>query len=231
MDDRRFGRGLRELRRRRKWRQVDLAAVARVSRQFVSKVERGLLEGADLARIRRIADALGVRVQFTIIGDGGEIDRLIDRGHARLHELAARMFRALPEWISEPEVSFSIYGERGIIDVVAWHPVRRALLIIELKTSFVDISALIGAMDRRRRLARRIARERGWDPATVSVWVIVEDTPANHRTLARHATVLRSAFPVDGRTMRAWLRQPVRPVAALSFLSVSTVGGDRRIVG
>ena len=33
-----------------------------------------------------------------------------------------------------PEVSFSIYGERGVIDMLLWHPARRALLVVELKT-------------------------------------------------------------------------------------------------
>ena len=43
-----------------------------------------------------------------------------------------------------PEVSFSIYGERGVIDILAWHPGRRALLIIELKTDIVDVNELVG---------------------------------------------------------------------------------------
>jgi hypothetical protein len=33
--------------------------------------------------------------------------------------------------------------------------------------------------------------------------------------------MLRSAFPDDGRAMAAWLREPVRPVASLSFLTVA----------
>lgn len=33
-----------------------------------------------------------------------------------------------------PEVSFSIYGQRGVIDILAWHAATRSLLVIELKT-------------------------------------------------------------------------------------------------
>ncbi len=63
---------------------------------------------------------------------------------------------------SRPEVSFAVYGERGVIDILAWHPGERALLVIELKTEIVDIQDLIGTVDRKRRLARVVARDRGW---------------------------------------------------------------------
>jgi hypothetical protein len=135
-----------------------------------------------------------------------------------MHEAVAQMFDALDGWLTVPEVSFSYYGERGIIDVVAWHPARRTLLIIELKTEIVDVSDLIGTMDRRARLAWQIARDRGWRPESVSVWVVVADSRTNRRRLSAFATVLRRAFPADGRAMRAWLRSPGQRIAALSFL-------------
>ena len=46
-----------------------------------------------------------------------------------MHEIVARYFLGLPAWIVEPEVSFSIYGERGVIDILAWHPTSRILLL------------------------------------------------------------------------------------------------------
>ena len=64
----------------------------------------------------------------------------------------------------EPEVSFSIYGERGIIDILAWHPSRRMLLVIELKTEIVEVNEMLGTLDRRRRLAIDIARQAGLGP-------------------------------------------------------------------
>ena len=86
----------------------------------------------------------------------------------------ARWFgKGLPAWVLAPEVSYSIYGEHGVIDILAWHPDRRALLVIELKTDIVDVNDLAGSADRRRRLARKIVAEKGWDPVTVSVWVVV----------------------------------------------------------
>lgn len=116
-----------------------------------------------------------------------------------------------------PEVSFAIYRERGIIDIVAWHPGKRAILVIELKTDIADVNELIGRVDVKRRLVRQIVRDRGWDPLTVSTWVIVASGRTNRARMAAHRSVLRSAFPTDGRAFRAWLRDPVGEVAAISM--------------
>jgi hypothetical protein len=58
-----------------------------------------------------------------------------------------------------PDASFSIYGERGVVDIVAWHAASRSLLIIELKTLLVDPQELVATMDRRVRLGGQIACE------------------------------------------------------------------------
>lgn len=223
-----MGLVVKTLRQRKRWRQEDLARLARVSRQLVGRIEAGRIDGVDVRRLRRVAGAVGARVEYQIRWPGEDIDRLLNARHAAMHEAMARVFRELEEWIAVPEVSFSIFGERGVIDIVAWNPRRRALLIVELKTALVDVNDLMGTMDRRRRLARRIARDHGWDPRTVSVWVVLADTPTNRRRLAAHATVLRAAFPADGRTMRGWLRNPSTAVSALSFLSIATLGGVSR---
>jgi hypothetical protein len=34
----------------------------------------------------------------------------------------ARYLSWLPGWVFEPEVAFAIYRERGIVDILAWHP-------------------------------------------------------------------------------------------------------------
>ena len=116
-----------------------------------------------------------------------------------------------------------MYGERGVIDVLAYHGERRALLVIELKTDLVDVQGLLGSVDRYRRLARGIARDRGWEVASVSVWVLMRDTDTNRRRVAAHATVLRAALPLEGWRMRRWLRTPEGAVAGLSFLADARV--------
>jgi hypothetical protein len=151
----------------------------------------------------------------------GDLDRLLNSRHSALHESVARMFRTrLPAWILSPEVSFAVYGERGVIDILAWHPGRRALLVVELKTDLADMNELVGTFDRKRRLARQVALERGWDPLSVSGWLIVVGSRTNRRRVAAHESMLRAAFPDEGPAIRGWLRDPVTTVSALSFWSV-----------
>jgi hypothetical protein len=130
-------------------------------------------------------------------------------------------------WVFSPEVSFSIYGERRIVDVLAWHAVRRALLVIELKTAIVDVQELVGTVDRKRRLAPRIGRERGWHPAQVGVWVAVLGGRTTRRRIEAHRAMLRAAFPTDGRRIAAWLHDPRDPIAALSMWPEATQGSTR----
>ena len=217
MDDQRFGSVVRSVRLKKRWRQVDLAKAANVSPSTISRVERGHLDQLSLETIRKVARALDVRVDLVARWRAGDLDRLLNARHSKLHELVARMFRdELPGWVLRPETSFAIYAERGVIDILAWHAGRRALLVIELKTDIADVNELIGVVDRKRRLAPEVVAPFGWEPATVSVWVIVADGRTNRARIAVHNAMLRTAFPVDGRSMRAWLRDPAGAVAALS---------------
>lgn len=180
-------------------------------------MERGHLESLSLASLRSVAAVLDVRLDIVPRWRGGDLDRLLNARHSAMHEDVARCFLALPGWVAQPEVSFSIFGERGAIDVLAWHPGRRALLVIELKTEIVDVQELLGTLDRKRRLSPTIARERGWDAEVVSTWLVVLAGRTNRRRVAMHASVLRSVLPDDGRRVRGWLRGPVGQLHALSF--------------
>jgi len=226
MTDLRFGGVIRFLRVRRRWRQRDLAERAGISQTMVSRLERGHLSEATLDTIRRVAAALDLRVDVVGRWRGGELDRLLASGHSALHESVAAHLRTLAGWQFASEVSFAHFAERGVIDILAWHEPSRALLVIELKTEFVDLNELIGTLDRKRRNAAQIARERGWldQAASVSVWVIVSDTSMNRHRARDHRTMLSTAYPLDGRAIRPWLRRPDGAVACLSFWPVSRPG-------
>jgi len=228
VDDRQVGAAIRALRIRRRWRQSDVARTANVSREMVGRIERGSLGSVPLERLRRVADALGARFDTAVRWQGGDLGRLLSARHSAMHEAMAQFLLALGSWVSEPEVSFSVYGERGVIDVLAWHPSSRTVLVIELKTELVDLNETMGTLDRKRRLADGLARDRGWDPVAVGVWLAIAESRTNRRALATHATVLRSKYPADGRSIRAWLRHPVGPIVGLSFLPDVGVVTSRR---
>ena len=230
MDDVRLGQLLRAARIRRGWRQVDVAARAGVGRTVISDVERGQLGTISIRSLRKIAAALEVRLDLVARWRGGDGERLVSARHSALTELEARRLIGLG-WLVRPEVSFSIYGERGVIDLLAWHPELRALLVIEIKSEIVDIGELLGTLDRKRRLAATIAAEFRWSPASVSVWVLVAESRTNRRRVAQHVVALRAALPGDGRALRSWLRHPSRPHSGLAFVPFVAVGGTRTGMG
>jgi transcriptional regulator with XRE-family HTH domain len=117
MDRWRFGRAIRALRSRRDWRQEDLASKARLSPSVAGRIERGELQRIAWADLVALVEALDARLELDVRWRSEGLDRLIDESHALTVDAAARMFRAAG-WETEVEVSFSIYGERGSIDIV-----------------------------------------------------------------------------------------------------------------
>jgi transcriptional regulator with XRE-family HTH domain len=222
MDELEIGRAVRRLRHRLGWRQSDVAERAGVSASTVSLIERGA-RNVTLGTLRRVGRPLELRIDIVLRWRGGELFHLLAAGHARMAEEVARRLEAAG-WEVRPEVSFSHFGERGVVDLVAWNAACRAILLIELKTELVDIGDLLSTMDRRRRLASVIGAAFGWEPDVIGSWVVLTDSRTNRRRLADHATVLRAAFPMDGRSVAGWLLDPSTPAAALWFLPFDDEG-------
>lgn len=228
MDEARVGRTIRAIRIRRGWRQLDLALAAHGSRDAVSRIERGRLDEVSVATLERLCRALDASLDIRIRWHGGDLDRLLNARHAALHEAFAQLAVHYPAWTLLPEVSFNVYGERGVIDVVLWHAERRVLVVVELKTELVDVSELVGSVDRKRRLGAASVRGRGWRPAAVGAWVVVAESRTNRRRVTAHRTMLRAAFPDGARAVDAWLHEPVAPMSALTFLTYARGDGVRQ---
>jgi transcriptional regulator with XRE-family HTH domain len=207
MFDDRVGAILRALRIRRGLRQVDVARLAFVSSATVSRLERGRFESLSLKVIRRVAGVLEVRMDFTPWSRHGDLHRFATAEHAGLVETVVRALVELG-WEPRAEVSFSRQGERGFVDILAWHAASATLLVIEVKTEIVDVGETLGTFDRKRRLAGGIARELGWVPRVMAGALIVADTSTNRRRVGAHAATIRTQLPEDGRRMRAFLRHP-----------------------
>lgn len=221
MSDQRVGAAFRAVRIRRRLRQSDVAARAGVSRAQISLIERGHTDSLTLSALRKVAVRLDIRVDVIARWRGGDLDRLLSANHSALQDSVTRWLRAM-KWEVAPEVSFAYYGERGWIDLLAWHPATGTLLVIEVKTEIVDVQQLIGLVDRKARLASKIALERGWLARHVATLVIVAEGPTNRRRVASHSSLLKAAFPADGRAARRWLRNPSGPFAGLAFFSFDT---------
>ena len=227
MDDVRIGNTLRVIRIRKRLRQTDVARRAGVSRQVIGRLENGAVGRYPLDTVRGVATSLGIRLEVQARWQGAELDRVLNAAHAELHESVASYLGGLSGWVWVPEVTFAHFGERGVIDILAWHAETRSLLIIELKIELVDPQGLVATMHRRVRLGAELARQQGWQPSSVSAWVVVSKTRTEQRRLRRHEQLLRRAFPADGRAIRAWLAVPKGRISALSFWTDGTSGGVR----
>ncbi len=228
MDDPRLGRLIRLLRQRRGWRQVDLARTAGVGRSVVSDMELGRLNGMSVATLRRVAAAFSLTLEGTLRGLGADADRLLDQRHAALVEACAAWLARLG-WQTIAEASYSEWGERGSVDLLAWHPASGSLLVVEVKSELASLEETLRKHGEKVRLATAIARPLGWHPVSLGRLLVLPEDRTERRRVQAHDAVLRAAYPCRGRTVRAWCRSPNGPLAGLVFLTNSA--GSGRIAG
>ena len=201
---------MRVLRLRAGWRQEDLAAKAGGSRETISRIERGQVRGVTVGVLEKVADVLGASLDLLVRYQGAELDRLVDAGHAQIQDAVAAALTDLG-WIVRVEVSFNHFGDRGRADVVAFHPVARIFLVVEVKTALGNLQETLGRLDVKVRVAGMIAAECGWTDVAVAVPVlVVADTRAARRVVAAHASLF-GRYRLRGRQALAWMRRPGLP--------------------
>jgi transcriptional regulator with XRE-family HTH domain len=229
MDVVRFGLGIRSLRRKRRWTQDGLAEKAGVSRAAVWRIERGLADRVTGQVLVRVAAALGARIDVRLVWQGEGLDRLLDASHADLVERTLDLLASC-DWLVATEVSFNIRGERGSIDILAFHPATGSLLVIEIKSVVPDMQAMLHGIDRKGRLSREIALERGWNVTSVTRLLVLPDDRTSRRRVERHAATFRTALPARTVAIHRWLRRPEGAVDGVLFLSDADRSGSRHRV-
>ena len=227
MDDVQVGSVIRAVRIRRGLRQSDVASTAGVSPALVSSIERGLFEATSVRAVRRVGAAVGVSLPFAPRWRGSELARLLDARHAAMVREVVTRLTGLG-WQAMPEHTFSIYGEHGSIDVFARHRASGAVLVVEVKTRIVDLQDLLATLDRKRRLAPRLARELGWRPDVVGAVVAVPVETQIRHAIAAHRAVFDAACPADTRAVRRWLNRPEHPLRGVWFVLNFSHGSAKR---
>jgi transcriptional regulator with XRE-family HTH domain len=224
-----LGRLMRLLRRRRGWRQEDCARRAGVHRSTWSALEVGHLDGMTLGTLRRCAAVLEVRLHTVPRWRGTDLARLLDDDHAALQAAwADRLCRW--GWQVRVEVSFNHYGDRGRVDLLAWHPAGRILVVGEIKSELADAQGLLGPLDIKVRLGPRLAAAAGWaTPAIVVPLLVIRDGSTVRSRLARLAPLFAS-FVHRGRVAAGCLRHPERLAGGLLILSDLRTAGQGRVM-
>lgn len=184
--------------------------------------------GLAVHTVRRVMEALGGSVELRPFWRGAATDRLLDEVHASLCGRVASLLLGA-EWEVQAEVSFAHFGERGSIDLVAWHAPTRTLLVIEVKSELGSTEELARRLDVKVRLAPAACRERfGWQPHVVARLVVMAEERSNRRAVERHGAWFAVAFPERNVTVRRWIKAPDSGLSGLLFLPATRQAGATR---
>jgi transcriptional regulator with XRE-family HTH domain len=226
MDERRVGRALRAIRRARRLRQADVAGAAGVSRATVSDIERGLWRAMPMRTLVAVFAQVDADVDVMVRHRGAELDRLMDAAHAAGVAAVAALLRS-DRWLVELETTFNHYGDRGSIDLLAYHTPSRTLLVVEVKTEIASAEEMLRRLDMKARLGPTLASARfGEQPGRVARLLAVTATSANRARVARLDALLGPVFALRGRALAGWLRDPgpLPPGARGGLLFIRNVG-------
>jgi hypothetical protein len=217
-DDLHLGALLRLIRKRAAKTQVQLSGEARVPRLDVIKVENGRCGEVAVDRVRQMFAAADGRARLTGWYNGALADGLLDERHAAIAEGACRLCQ-LRGWLTFLELSFSEFGERGSIDLLALHERRRAAAVCEVKSAFGSLEEMNRSLDAKVRLAPTLTFKRfGWQPLVVARILIVPRDTSIRRQIERFPATMNSLYPGRTPEVRAWLRNPATPLGAIWFV-------------
>lgn len=207
MHEARVGRIARIVRRRLRLRQADVAKRAGVDRSTVSLLERGEGQRLTLGTIRQCLEAIDVRLELRASWHGPELDRLLDEDHAALQAAWAERLRRWG-WQVWTEASYSRFGERGRVDLLAWHSTLGFLVVAELKTTLADAQEALGTLDGKARLGPFLASQLNLPRprAVVPAFVFREDMTTRRRV--DRLAPLFARYGLRGHAAISWLRHP-----------------------
>lgn len=169
--------------------------------------------------IRKAFEPHGARVRASVWWHGADLDRILDEAHAAVVERGITTLVAFG-WATAGEVTFSEFGERGSVDALGFHPPTRSGLVAEMKASWGSLEETNRTLDVKVRLGAKLIEQRfGVRPLTVSKLLIFPDDMTLRRVAGRHAATLAAIYPVRGRAIRKWLRNPSGSISGLWFLS------------
>jgi transcriptional regulator with XRE-family HTH domain len=214
-------RNLTTLRRALGWTQRELARRAGVSQSMVSRVEGAAVADLSLPTAALLLGTTGARLDVRVVAPYlGDRERQRDPAHARLAAYVTARFRRLG-WESRTEVEVGGDRSRGWIDIVAFHPGSRVLLVIELKTEIHDLGRIERTLGWYERESWMAARRLGWRPRRVIGCLFLLATDANDARVTANRASIDPIFPRRARHLQTMLAgEPAPPGAGRAIAMV-----------
>jgi transcriptional regulator with XRE-family HTH domain len=180
------------------WSRDELAARASVSSGMVSLIEAGGVNfSCDLAG--RLLSTLGVTVDLRY-----QVPHTETRQRDVAHIACVAYVRRRLEregWLVLREVEIVHGRSHGWIDVLAYDPVTRVLLVIEVKTEIHDVGRIERTLAWYGREAWAVAKGLGWQPSVVRTWLLIMATEANDARIKANRDAVAQSFPGRAMTM------------------------------
>ena len=191
-----FAQLCRTTRRRLGLTQQQLGEAVGISHGYIARIELGQADPS-LGLVERIAAALELDVELEsrapVVIGEG---RQRDLVHARSH---------------------------GWIDLLAFDPTTRTLLVIEIKTRLDDIGAIERQLGWYQRSAFEVAERLGWRPRRVLGWLLILASDEVEGVIRANEELLSRAFPVRARSMSALVAHGDEPIAGHGLALVDPV--------
>jgi transcriptional regulator with XRE-family HTH domain len=180
--------------------QQELADAVGISRSHIAGIETGRVDPS-LDLVWSIADRLGLDLQFVARQPIAVERRRGDLVHARCSGYTdGRLRTAGLLTARELEIAYGRF--HGWIDILAFDPRSRTLIIVEIKTRLDDIGEVERRLGWYERNAFDVAKSIGWQPTKSLSWLLLLASDEVENQLTVNRQVLRRAFPDRAPTMR-----------------------------
>lgn len=174
-----------------------------ISRSHIAGIETGRVDPS-LDLVSSIADRLGLDLQLVARPPIAIDRRRGDLVDARCSGYIDGRIRGAG-WLTARELELASGRAHGWIDILAFDPRSRTLIIVEIKTRLDDIGDVERQISWYERNAFSAARSIGWRPKRSLSWLLLLASEEVETQLSLHRRVLRQAFPDRAPAMRELL--------------------------
>jgi len=181
------------------WSKETLAQRSGLSRGMVGRVERGGVN-VTVDTASRLLEALGLVAELSIRRPFITRPRQVDAAHATCVAHVQRRLEAAG-WAVRREVEIVHARSHGWIDILAFEPATRTMLVIEVKTEIHDLGRVERTLTWYKRESWAAARRLGWRPQRVRPWLLVLATEANDARLRDNRAAVGQSFPARSMDM------------------------------